>query len=336
MRITHDMLMKVASDAVARQARQDRDLLSAYLCGSLLGEDYLLGGTADVDLVFVYNEPHPIDREVRRLTDDVHLDIAHHSQKDYRELRRLRVHPWLGPVLTTCKILFDPQHFLDFTQASVRGQFDRPDHVFERSSSQAEKARRIWWDHQLPIPDPQPDDVTAYLKAVAHAANAIASLTGPPLTERRFLLHFPGRAAALDRPGLYAGLLGLIGAPNLEVQSLRDWLPAWRQAYQALPSASAPARLHLDRLPYYQRALVALLDGDQPLAALWPLLRTWTLAASLYPPESAPRQHWQAAFESLGLAGAAFAGKFEALDAYLDVVDETLETWARANGAWEG
>ena len=30
MRITHDMLMKVASDAVARQARQNRDLLSAY------------------------------------------------------------------------------------------------------------------------------------------------------------------------------------------------------------------------------------------------------------------------------------------------------------------
>ena len=172
MRITHDMLMKVASDAVARQTRQNRDLLSAYLCGSLLSEDYLLGGTADVDLVFIYNEPQPFEREVRRLTDDVHLDIAHHSQKDYRELRRLRVHPWLGPVLTTCKILYDPQHFLDFTQASVRGQFDRPDHVFDRSSSQAELARRIWWDHQSPIPDPQPEDVGAYLQAVAHAANA--------------------------------------------------------------------------------------------------------------------------------------------------------------------
>lgn len=336
MRITREMLMKVASDAVARQARQNRDLLSAYLCGSLLGEDYLLGGATDIDLVFIYDDTPPVAREVRRLTDDVHLDIAHHAQKDYRELRRLRVHPWLGPVLNSCKILFDPQHFMDFTQASVRGQFDRPDHVYERCSYQAEQARRIWWSNQTPIPDPQPDDVAAYLQAVEHAANAIASLSGPPLTERRFLLQFPGRAAAVDRPGLYPGLLGLLGAPNLELPRLPDWLPLWRKAYLDVPPASAPARLHQDRLPYYQRAFVAMLDGEQPLAVLWPLLRTWTGAARCCPPESASRQAWQAAFQSLGIAGAALEGRFEALDAYLDVVDETLETWARANGAWQG
>lgn len=336
MRITRDMLMKVAGDAVARQARQNHDLLSAYLCGSLLGEDYMLGGTADVDLFFVYSEPRPLEREVRRLTDEVHLDIAHHSQKDYHELRRLRVHPWLGPALNTCKILYDPQHFMDFTQASVRGQFDRPDHVFKRSSYQAEQARRIWWDYQSPHPNPQPHDVGAYLQAVSHAANAIASLSGPPLTERRFLLHFPERAAAVDRPGLHAGLMGLLGAPNLEMQMLHGWLPAWRDAYLDVPAADAPAHLHHDRLSYYLAAFVAMQDGDQPLAVLWPLLRTWTTIAGLHQPESAARQGWEAACKSLGMAGVALSERFDALDAYLDVVDETLETWARANGVWEG
>ena len=146
MRITHDMLMKVASDAVARQARQNRDLLSAYLCGSLLGEDYLLGGTADVDLVFIYNEPYPLEREVRRLTDDVHLDIAHHSRARYRQTRELRLDPWMGPTIYWSKILYDPQHFMDFTQASVRGQFNQPDNIIARARLQSNHARQAWFN----------------------------------------------------------------------------------------------------------------------------------------------------------------------------------------------
>jgi hypothetical protein len=334
MRVTREILIKVAQDTIARKGRENRDLVAVYLCGSFQGEEYSLGGAADVDLVFVHADSIDIEREIIRLTDEVHLDIAHHSQRDYREARRLRLHPWLGPVLNSCKVMFDPQHFLDFTQASVRGQFDRADNIFERSRRQAEKARSIWLGYQTGVPKPGPGEMLTYLRAVAHAANAIASLSGPPITERRFLLNFPARAEAVGRPGLYPGLLGLLGAPHLPADALAELLPGWLAAFEGVSRDKAPARLHRDRRLYYQRAFEAIASGPQPEAVLWPLLHTWTIAASLLPESAPARAAWCRALEQLGLLGDAFAERVSALDAYLDLVDETLEEWARANGAW--
>lgn len=334
MRITRDTLMKVVRDTVAQRTRVDRGLISVYLCGSLLDEDYLLGGTTDIDLVFIHTDQVTIEREIIHLTDEIHLDISHHLHRDYRQTRRLRIHPWLGPTLNSCHVLHDPQHLMDFTQASVRGQFDRADFVLERSRSQEEHARQIWVSFHEEHPVPGPKDMLVYLRAVEHAANAIASLTGHPLTERRFLLRFPQRAEAINQPGLYPGLLGLLGAPNVEVEMLKKWIPVWRVAYDALP-AQASSRLHPARRGYYQRAMDFILNGSQPMAALWPLLRTWTLAVSLLPPEHPVQAAWQDAMTRLGLLGDGFVERVEAMDRFLDLVEETLEKWGRLNGAFE-
>ncbi|OGO37266.1 MAG: hypothetical protein A2W35_00280 [Chloroflexi bacterium RBG_16_57_11] len=290
MRITREMMLKVASDTVARQSRASRGLLAAYLCGSLLEEDYLLGGTGDIDLVYIYTAPVEAPREIISLTDEVHLDIAHYYQGDFRDTRSLREHAWLGPALITCRILYDPQHFMDFTQASVRGQFDRSDHIYKRASQQLDQARSIWLHYQTSRVHPGPEDVLAYLQALGYAANAVASISGKPLTDRRFLLQFPGRAEAFGKPGLHAGLLGLLGYPNLPEGTWSEWLPQWRSAYQAIPAAQASPRLHPARLAYYLSAFTSLGAGPQPETALWPLLRTWTMAAGYHPPDSRERR----------------------------------------------
>lgn len=336
MRITRETMLKIANDAVARKVRASGEILGAYLCGSLLGEDYLLGGAADIDLVLLHAEPVETPREIVRLTDEVHLDIGHHYHRDYREPRALRVHPWLGPTINACKALYDPQHFLDFTQASVRGQFDRADFIFERARRQAETARNIWFSFQTGVEQPQPADIQSYLQSIELSANSIALLSGPPLTERRFLTKFLERAEAIGQNGLYAGLMGLIGAPNLPPGALGEWLGQWKAAYQMLPPEEAPSDLHPDRQFYWTAGFSALLSGTDPRAVLWPLLRTWTAAILHLPAGSPARKDWEGAIHILGLSGNAFAERIQGLDAYLDLIDETLEAWARKNGAWEG
>ncbi len=333
MRITRELMLKFAKDTIARQARESHSLLAAYLCGSMLGDDILLGGAGDIDLVLIHEEAFPVEREVIPLNEEIHLDVAHHYQRDYRDTRRLRVHPWLGPTLNDCKALYDPQHFMDFTQASVRGQFARPDHVAERARVQAEMARQVWQDLAIGAQAGGPSMLSSYLRSVGFAANAVASLSGPPLVERRFLQQFPARAEAIGRSGLFQGLLGLLGAQHLEAQVLSDWLPHWQEAYKSLPASGAPIHLHPVRLNYYLGAFKEMLQEDQPVMALWPLLRTWTMLAALSPAGSPVCQTWQSAVEYLGVYGADFAQRLAALDAYLDLVEETLETWARENGA---
>jgi hypothetical protein len=293
----------------------------------------LLGGTADIDLVFVHYDGVITPREIKRLTDEVHLDIAHHDRSEYRRTRALRVHPWMGPTIYRCKILYDPQHFMDFVQASVRGQFNRPENVMQRAQSQAEHARQIWFELDALEGEPDIENVQMYLRAVEHAANAAACLNGPPLTERRFLLRFPGRAQDLRRPGLYPGLLGLLGAPRVEAGALNAWFPAWEDAYRAIPEDQRKQRLHLDRFHYYRGAFDKIVGGENPHDVLWPLLRTWIDAVVTLPDESETRRQWEDEVRTLGLYGMDFRERVAALDAFLDMVDEVLEDWARASGA---
>jgi predicted nucleotidyltransferase len=332
MRVTRNVLMKIVRDTVEQRVRADRSLLAIYLCGSLLGNDYLLGGTADIDLVIIHLDPPAQEREIVHLTDEVHLDIAHHAQKDYRQTRRLRVHPWMGPTLFSCQSLYDPQHFLDFIQAGVRGQFDRSDYIAERARKLVEPARQLWVGAMQAESRPDAEIILGYMKALGKAANAIASLSGPPLTERRFLLGLPGRAEAINRPGLFPGMLGLLGAADLEASVFETWLPAWEAALQALPEGMAPARLHPDRRAYYLQSIAAMIHSGNWQAALWPLLYTWTLAIHTLGDQSDQMLPWQEAFSRLDLLGEGFGRRLEGLDAYLDMVEEAIDSWARANG----
>lgn len=335
MRITRDTLLRVVRDTVAQRTRADRGLMAIYLCGSLLEEEFLLGGATDLDLVLIHSDVVPTEREIVHLTDEVHIDIAHHHHREYRQNRRLRVHPWLGPTLFNCSILHDPQHFLDFTQASVRGQFDRSDYVMARARPLAEHARQIWLGLHTERPEPGPSVVASYLRSIDHAVNAIASLSGPPLTERRFLLNFPARADAVGRPGLYPGLLGLLGNHHTDALTLAGWIQDWQAGYLALSAEQAPARLAAGRRTYFQKAFEAMVKSDKPQDILWPLVRTWTQIIRALPDGAAEGQSWNTALERLGLIGDGFAERLEALDAYLDMVEETLDNWARANGALE-
>ncbi len=332
MRINRNMLIKLADDSVARYVSGDRTVLAAYLQGSLLGDSPLIGNTADIDLFFIHTDEVSIEREIVHLSDEVHLDISHHSHRVYRQPRELRLHPWLGPAIYGCKILYDPQHFVDFTQASVRGQFNDPPNVIRRARKQAEHARQMWQALSENTNSPGAEEVTLYLRALEHSVQAVAGISGQNLTERRFLLDLPGRAEAVNRPGLFPGFMGLLGASVLGQADLRSWLVDWEKAYHALPAKKAPIRLHPHRFLYYARAIGEMLESSNPSTSVWPLWHTWTQAICSLPVGSSLYPAWQSAGMKLGLLGEAFADKVRGLDAYLDQIEDVLDSWARENG----
>jgi hypothetical protein len=179
---------------------------------------------------------------------------------------------------------------------------------------------------------PNPQEASMYLHALEHAANAVAGLSGHTLSERRLLIELRTRADAVGKGGLYAGFLGLLGAPAVGVETIHAWLPGWQEAYAALPEEKAPIRLSPYRWLYYLRAVEAMLDSPNVRDALWPLWRTWTHAVCSLPADSTHLAAWQQAGEQLGVLGPAFSEKIAGMDAYLDTVEELLETWARENG----
>lgn len=331
MRITHDMLIKIADQTADERGAAD-GVLGVYLHGSLVSGEALLGGAADIDLTVVHQNSEA-RREIVRLSDEVHLDVLHHPHSMYEDGRGMREVAWLGTTVYHCRILHDPEHFLDFTQANVRGLFDRADMVLARAQPLLESARRTWLDFSGRQVEAGPAEVGKYLGALENIANALACLNGPPLTKRRMLLAFPGRAAALGQEGLAVGLNSLLGGDGVETEDMRGWLPAWQAAFEAAgKKVPRDLDLHAARLGYYHGALKAMLEGEPPGAALWPLLRTWTQAVELLGGDESHKAAWTAACETLSLVGEPFEAKLAGLDAYLDTVEELFDGWREARG----
>ena len=335
MRVTRESLIRIAKETVQERAYNDHTIVAAYLTGSLLsGNDPMLGGTTDIDLVLVHSKTPDATRQIIKLTPDFHLDIVHRPRADFDSPRELRIDPMLGWELYDPMLLYQRERFFEFVQAGLRAgfEFGGPAFVLARSRALYASARRAWFElSESPMDKAGPAEVLHYLTAVNEAANAIAELTGGPLAERRLLHDFPERAQAAERPELTGTLFNLLGAGAIDASVLESWLEPWKTEFLAATQRGrVDARIHAARLNYYEKGFRALLHGETPLAALWPLINTWTLAATvLFEPHGAL---WIEACHQLGLLGESLAQKVADLDGFLDEIEARLDEVAAANG----
>jgi hypothetical protein len=334
MRITKELLHKFAQETVKNRKRTEPDLHAAYLTGSLLQEEPLLGGTTDIDIVLVHKYKAPVERETEALTQDISLDIFHKVKDDYDQHRQLRRDPWLGYPLTHYNIiLFDTDHWLEFIQATVNAEFQRTDNVLARVNDMLASARANWFSL---IQTPSMSHLhwlNHYLSILALAANAAAGLVAPPLTTRRFMLNFEWQVSNLGSGGLYLGLKGLIGLSEDFKFSFPEWLPALEEDFDHLiETTEIPVHLGPCRKDYYLKAIQSLAESVQPEHAIWPLLRVWLdikLAANQPQPAVSI---WDGLLADLKLTEQDAGQRQEALDAYLDNIDILIENWAQRYG----
>lgn len=332
MRVTRDSLLRIAKETVQERAYNDPDIIAAYLTGSLRGEP-MLGGTADIDLVFVHKTTPMKSREFVKLTPDFHIDISRRAKDEFSSPRELRGDPWLGFEMYDPVLLYEREKFFDFVQASLRAgfEFEQPPLMLQRCRTLLSHGRGNWFDISEHEGEAGPKEIRKYMKALFHAVNAIAELSGPPIWERRLLLEFPARAEAAQKTGTVAAIYGLLGAPNIDVDKVKGWLSDWKSAFRtASETPGVDARIHAARLNYYEKSIKAMLDGDTPLSALWPVLHTWTLSTSVLGGDHL--KFWQFAVSDLGLLGDGFAEKVAGLDHFLDEIEIMFEEIAAANG----
>jgi hypothetical protein len=294
MRVTRESLIRIARQTTQERAYNDETILAAYLTGSLLSTgDPMLGGTTDIDLVLVHIKQPSLAREIVKLTPDFHLDIRHRDRNEFSAPRELRADPLLGWELYDPMLLYQREKFFEFVQAGLRAgfEFGAPQLVLSRCRALYDASRKSWFKlSDLAGDRAGHPEVDLYLSAVLAAANTVAELNGGPLAERRVLSDFPARAQAAERPNLAGVLFNLVGASQIDADVLDSWIEPWRVEFlsAAERGGRVDARVHAARLNYYEKAIRHLLQGETPLAGLWPLIHTWTLAAAvLFEPHGA-------------------------------------------------
>ena len=198
------------------------------------------------------------------------------------QAKTLRLNPWLGSYLCYKPlVLFDNQHWFEYTQAGVYASFLQPSVVVQRVSPLIQQARQLWLELSQGQAEANVDNLWKYLKSLELAGNALACLVGVPMTERRFVIDLPARCEALERPGLASGLVDLFYPAEEAEHDWTTWLEEWRKAILAANTKKRlPVRIQSLRIPYYEKAIQAYLPEKQQPQALWILLRTWTLAVA--------------------------------------------------------
>ena len=330
MRITQDLLHKFAAEIVKEHQRREPDLHAAYLTGSLLREDPLLGGTTDIDLILVHKYKVPLEREVEAITPEVSLDILHKHQDEFRHPRQLRQNAWLGYPLTQSNILmYDTDHWLEFIQSSVSADFHSVDNVLARIQHFYDEARDGWFSLLRSPAKNHLEWLDRYFDSLASAANAVSGLIGPPLTTRRFLIDFRQRIEALGVPQILAGFYGLSGFSDPHQDELFEWHSAFYRDYtHILDNTTTPVHLCSCRQAYYADGIKALVESEDPGSAFWPLVRLWLDVQLTSLEKSLPQNSWEKLLESLQLTESSASVKIKALDAFLDTIEITLESWS--------
>jgi hypothetical protein len=321
MRVNREILLKLAKETVDKRFATDKNVTAVFLVGSMRGENAFMGSAADIDLLVISKTEPFRTREIVKLSPEVHLDIAYESASNYVQPRELRGDPWRGWAMWDPTLLYEPGRFFEYTQAIVRAQFDDTANVLKRAHAFAAPARTAWTEMQL---SPESASPLKILRAVANAANAFAALSGEPLAERRLLAEFPARAQNIGNPDLVKALLDSIGN-QVTVDFVRENLPVWEAAFASASLKPSEPRIHGARLAYYKSAIESLLESDFPLAALWPMLYTWALADDTGNLDDVESIAWTQTLSTLGLIPQQLDARIEALDTFLDMLEETLE-----------
>lgn len=329
MNINRATLIEIASRE-AETRGQIGDVISGYLIGSVARGEALLGGTTDIDLVLIHRDDPPFAREITGLSEEVHLDIAHHPRSLYQQPRELRVHPWLGATLCEPVFLYDPEHFFEWAQAGARGQFFRPDHMYQRAKAFIQRARQS--RTLLPVTGRW---VRSYLRAVLDTANAAASLSGFPVAGRRMVLDLKAVAGNLAFPELFGIFLMLLGLDHFSAWDLPETLSRWAKAFDTASEQSDDPLVAPCRRNYFLRGYRALLDDGHPQAILWTLLTSWESAmhAMNSSSEEAHTIAWGEILSDLQLSEEHQEMRSDQLEKYIDQVELFLENWAQEAGA---
>jgi hypothetical protein len=329
LRVTRDKLIDLARQEAVQRAGRGR-LTSAFIIGSLIHGEPFLGGSADVDLVLIYEDLQAENRQRIALNDNIHLDISMHPRQAFDPPRPLRLDPFWGPAISQALQVYDPHHFFEYVEAAVRAQYRRPDYMLERSLRALEHARR---HHLAAVADHALDH---YLDSLLWATNALALMAGRPAAGRRIGLILEDIALQPAWQDLQGEFHRLMGAGQVSRSQIVDWISSWARLFdQSLASpGSFPEAC---RRAYWLSAFQSFLDAGRGEWVLWPLLTQWHKLISLNDRKVAEQplelEIWQAARATLLLGEEDLQHRQLELEEFLDHIETLLEDWGRRQGA---
>jgi len=331
MILNKDRLLTMTQTFLSKRLHSDHSIVCVYLTGSMLRDDPFINGTADVDLVIVHNQPVDEIREIIGMTPEVTLDIHHIEQSYYSPPRKVRKDPWIGSSLCFDPLLlYNKGHWFEFMQASVEAGFFSPEYVIYRSGLFLNEARLLFTELENQRNLGSSIYISSYLKIIEDGCNAVACLSGLPLTDRTLMKRFNEVAEAINREDLSTILYGLILGQNSPFPYYDYFFNSWKYYLEYFGNSDlAPLKMKADRIPYYT-APVSYYWNEHLASALWIMAKTWCSVAKAYQLDD--NEYFVTFCNMLEISPMFFAKRKSQLELFLDSIEDAQKNWGDSQG----
>ena len=336
--IEQSTLLKLARDYASRKSSEQPSLKAIVLTGSVARGEPPLGDAVDLDILLIADYLPEQTTEIIRLSDYVFVDAKYVATSAYVDRKAIRVHHFTSAALNDALILYDPRHYFDILQSSVRAPYNRADHIYERARSAYNAAMQSFDPFLIYREDP-PEDVTFDLISDLQSSLALAAHSLLPLVSqtqssstgiRKLMVRFEAAANELN-PALYPQFLEALGAHDVEANAVEGLLNDWVALYKAASkSGSDDPLIHPLKRGYYDRGFRALISSGHAINSLGLLEATSCACARRLDPLPEAWSHLTRLLHKS--TGAEFSERVQATESLLDHIDQTLIRWADREG----
>lgn len=321
MKYTKEYLLEAAQNFVNKKIARDPAISAVLLIGSLRKIDHFIDRPMDVDLLVLRDEKGDVDNELVRISDEHHLDVHYDDALAYDDPKMLRSDSVRGWALWDASVLYQREHFFEFTQSTVRSQFDEPRNVIDRMRYYIKPARELWLENSA---TPENVDMETYLSAIFAAGNALACIDREPLSIRSFLTDLFDVTKNLEIEDINSRFMNCLSS-DLSIDLIQSNFALWEELFMEGCKYPADDVITPLRLAYFRSSIDSELAGTQPIRALWPFLFTISKMPIRFSEFTELIQKHADVKTAFGFSPNGMGDKFKYLDLLLEDIEGIIE-----------
>ena len=277
--MNRDFCLEVAAEEAIRLAQVRGDVISVFVCGSIVNEpppDY-----ADVDLRVV-TDADGMEAGFFEMKQGIPLEWTFVPKRRFDDRYALLTASFLALELAKGIIIYDPTGWLGQVREDILSDCERPSYRMERSQRLLDAAKLLYDRIQERFESREQAPLWDLRCAMFWTGETPALMLNEIPNHRRLMVELKDAGDRLNAPELYAAGLETLGAEGVGVSDVEVFLIDALDSISYVNSVSGTRHFHIsmDKRAYWEHGIRQMQAEGYHQEALWPI---FTLMSAMYP-----------------------------------------------------
>jgi hypothetical protein len=277
--MNRELCLEVAAEEAIRLAQERGDVISVFVCGSIVKEsppDY-----ADVDLRVVI-KGDGLEAGFFEMKQGVPLEWTFVPKRRFDDRNTLLNASFLALELAKGTIIYDPTGWLGQVREDIHSVCERPSYQIQRSQRLLDAAKLLYDGIQENFESGEQAPLWDVRCTIFWTGETPALMLNEIPNHRRLMVELKDVGVRLNAPELYPTGIETLGAEGVSTSDVETFLIDALDSITYVNTVSDTPHFHisLDKRPYWEHGIRQMLAEGYHREALWPIL---TLMSAMHP-----------------------------------------------------